>query len=130
MTGRVCAVAQDPSEKWAGQESSSRQTGQFRISYLSVHAEGTVEMRSVLREGVQQWATEQIVVLPQDMEESVEMVRLVSHERVQQPTADMPRPQMAEETVKMVGLAPRERVLVSASGRQLNLGGAVDHHSS
>ena len=33
MTGRVCAVAQDPSEKWAGQESSSRQTGQFRIRY-------------------------------------------------------------------------------------------------
>ena len=39
----------------------------------------------------------------------------------------MPRPQMAEETVKMVGLAPGERVLVSASGRQLNLGSAVDH---
>ena len=62
------------------------------------------------------------------MEESVETVRLVSHERVQQRTADTPRPQMAEETVKMVGSAPRERVLVSASGRPLNLGSAVDHH--
>ena len=41
--------------------------------------------------------------------ESVEMVRLVSHERVQQRTAHMPGPQMAEETVKMVGLAPREK---------------------
>ena len=35
MTGRVCAVAQDPSEKWAGQESSSRHTRQFRMRYPS-----------------------------------------------------------------------------------------------
>ena len=88
-------------------------------------AEGTVEMRLARRERVQQWTTEQIVVLLQDM--SVETVRLVSHERVQRRTADRPRPQMAEETVKMVGLAPGERVLVSASGRQLNLGSTVDH---
>ena len=41
---------------------------------------------------------------------------IASRERVQQRTANMPRPQMAEEIVKMVGLAPRERVLVSVSG--------------
>ena len=58
---------------------------------------------------------------------SVEMVRLVSHERVQGRTADMPRPQMAEDTAKMVGLALGGRVLGPASGRQLSLGSAVDH---
>ena len=66
------------------------------------------EEKLVPQERVQQPTVEHAPV-PQILEETVEVVRLSLHERVQQRTVDVPVPQVLEETVEMGRLAVRAR---------------------
>ena len=52
---------------------------------------------------MQQRAVEQIANVPQIAQETVEVVRSVPSERVQQRTAEVPMPQIAQETVEVWG---------------------------